>query len=193
MAQDIQNEMQTLYASLQETRERLNQLKRETARGEIEDYSLTGPDGESIRLSSLFGEHDDLVVIQNMGRSCVYCTLWADGFNGVREHLENRAALAVVTPDAPAIQQGFAEGRGWTFRMLSSAGGRFKRDLGFESEEGEQMPGVSTFRRNGTGIVNVANDFFGPGDSYCGVWHVLDLLEGGADGWSPKYRYGHNG
>ncbi len=26
-------------------------------------------------------------------------------------------------------------------------------------------------------------------ETYCGVWHILDLLEKGADGWKPKFSY----
>ncbi len=51
------------------------------------------------------------------------------------------------------------------------------------------MPGISTFARRDGKIVNTANDFFGPGDDYCGVWHILDLLDKGADGWTPKFSY----
>ncbi len=186
---DIQKEMQELHESLGKTRKRLAELKRKTAKGEIKDYTLLDPAGEPVTLSSLFGDRDDLIVIQNMGKSCPYCTLWADGFTGVQEHLENRAPFVVVSPDAPETQQEFAIGRGWRFRMLSSMDSAFKRDLGFESESGDQMPGISTFARRDGKIINVANDFFGPGDDYCGVWHILDLLEKGADGWEPKFSY----
>jgi len=65
-------------------------------------------------LAGLFGRKDDLVVIHNMGSSCPYCTLWADGFNGLYDHLANRAAFALSSPDAPAAQKRFAEGpRDW--------------------------------------------------------------------------------
>ena len=105
------------------------------------------------------------------------------------EHLQNRAAFVVVSPDAPTEQQKFAADRGWRFALLSSQVSKFKRDLGFESESGDQMPGVSTFRRDGDQVVNVANDYFGPGDAYCSVWHFFDLLADGAAGWTPQYRY----
>ena len=40
-----------------------------------------------------------------MGRGCSYCTLWADGFNGLRHHFEDRAAFVVVSPDTPEQQK----------------------------------------------------------------------------------------
>ncbi len=187
--EEIQMEMKTLHENLTDTRKRLNALKRQFSRGEVENYQLAGTGGTTFRLSDLLGDKDDLIVIQNMGRSCVYCTLWADGFMGLLPHLRDRAAFVVVSPDAPAVQQEFAESRGWTFRMLSSEGSNFKRDLGFESEAGEQIPGISTFCRKGDKIINVANDFFGPGDDYCSVWHMFDLLDKGPHGWGPKFKY----
>ncbi len=75
------------------------------------DYEFAGQYG-TVRLSELFGDKSDLFVIHNMGRGCPYCTMWADGFNGVLPHLEDRAAFVVSTPDAPDVQRGFAEARG---------------------------------------------------------------------------------
>ncbi len=184
-----QEEMRSLYESLTGLRERLNELKRQTAKGDVENYTLTNHAGEKVSLASLFGDKKDLIVIQNMGKSCPYCTLWADGFTGSMKHLENRAAVVMVTPDSPEEQKIFADGRDWNFTMLSSQDSMFKKDLGFESESGDQMPGVSTFRLDGEQVVNVANDYFGPGDDYCSVWHLFDLLDGGPDGWAPKYTY----
>lgn len=189
MTPQAQEEIRHLFAQRDDINKRLNDLMKSAALGEIEDYRLYGPNGETVALSDLFGDKTDLIVIQNMGRSCRYCTMWADGFMGVKHHLENRTAFALVSPDPPPEQQAFAKSRSWTFRMLSSRGTAFKRDLGFEAETGDQMPGVSVFRREDAKLFNVANDFFGPGDNYCSVWHLYDLLHAGADGWEPQYEY----
>jgi predicted dithiol-disulfide oxidoreductase (DUF899 family) len=188
MDQDTQARGQALFDEQCSLRRRQVELARDLAIGEIEDIELTTRDG-AIRLSELFGSGDDLLVIQNMGRGCSYCTLWADGFNGMLPHLENRTAIALVSPDDPAVQQEFASSRGWRFRMVSSAGSPFKERLGFADAEGSQMPGVSTFRRDGERIINVANDYFGPGDVYCGLWHLFGLLEGGPGDWQPHLHY----
>lgn len=128
-------------------------------------------------------------MIHNMGVSCVYCTLWADEFNGVLPHLLDRAAFVVISPDGPEVQQRFAGERGWKFSMLSSKGNTFREDMGFQTEE-ELLPGISTFHKNTDGsITSVASDFFGPGDTYCGVWHTFDLLLDGSNGWEPQYSY----
>src|SRR5262249_45707772 len=67
----------------------------------VKDYTFQSAGGGSVRLSELFGDKADLFVIHNMGQSCPYCTLWADGFNGAYAHLSNRAALVLSSPDSP--------------------------------------------------------------------------------------------
>jgi hypothetical protein len=52
------------------------------------------------------------------------------------------------------------------------------------------MPGVSTFYRDKGGkITRIAKAPFGPGDPFCGVWHLLALLKDGAADWRPQYKY----
>jgi predicted dithiol-disulfide oxidoreductase (DUF899 family) len=149
----------------------------------VRDYELTGSDGP-VRLSALFREHEDLILIHNMGVSCAYCTLWADGYNGIHQHVVTRAAFVVSSPDRPAVQQKFAESRGWKFPMVSHAGSSFAADMGYVSEKGGWMPGVSVFRRDGDAIVRVSNTGFSPGDDFCALWHFFDLLPGGVGAWS---------
>ena len=49
----------------------------------------------------------------------------------------------------------------------------------------------STFHKDADGtITRIAHDHFGPGDLYNPVWHMFPLLDGGVDGWQPKFRYG---
>ncbi len=144
----------------------------------------------TVRLSELFGDRKDLIVIHNMGTTCSYCTMWADGFNGVYDHLASRAAFVVSSPDRPDVQQAFAAGRGWRFRMVSHQGTSFAADMGYRSERGGLLPGVSVFRRAGGGILRVADTGFDEGDDFCAVWHIFDLLPEGAKGWRPRFSYG---
>src|SRR5260370_4536132 len=115
---------------------------------EIRDYELGTASG-TVRLSDLFGDKRDLIVIHNMGVSCAYCTLWADGYNGIYGHLAARAAFVVSSPDPPDAQQRFAQGRGWRFRMVCHAGTTFAADMGYRSEQDGWLPGISVFRRDG--------------------------------------------
>jgi predicted dithiol-disulfide oxidoreductase (DUF899 family) len=155
---------------------------------EVEDYGLSTPEGTK-RLLALFGSKDDLIVIHNMGASCRYCTLWADGFNGIYAHLADRAAFVVATPDPPAAQQKFAASRGWRFPMVSHQGTSFAADMGYRSEKGGWMPGISVFRRDGKRVLRVADTPLHPGDDYCALWHMFDMLPGGPGDWEPKFKY----
>jgi predicted dithiol-disulfide oxidoreductase (DUF899 family) len=141
-----------------------------------------------VALSALFGDKDDLFVVHNMGRSCVACTLWADGYNGLVPHLESRASFVVSSPDDPATQRAFGQGRGWRFRMVSLAGNGFAADMGFQ-HEARYRPGVSVFRRGAEGIARVSDAALGPYDEFCAVWHLFDLLPGGTGDWRPKFSY----
>ena len=186
--------------SYRESREQLAEYRRqitalrEKMRGvqaaiepeEVRDYEFAVPQGK-MRLSDLFGDQDTLFVIHNMGTGCAHCTMWADGFNGVFEHLRNRAAFVISSPDAPGQQQTFAQRRGWRFPMVSCQGTTFPQDMGYWQDG--PMPGVSVFKRTGGKIVRVADTSFSPGDDFCNVWHLFDLIPEGASGWQPKFGY----
>ena len=171
-----------------ELREQMRQTQAAVEPEEVADYDFTTTQG-TVPLSSLFGGKTDLIVIHNMGASCVYCTLWADGFNGVYPHLANRAGFVVSSPDRPDMQKKFAEGRGWRFPMVSHANTSFAADMGYRSPSGGWMPGVTAFRKDGNRVVRVSDTPLGPGDDFCSVWHIFDLLPDGSAGWAPRYSY----
>ena len=148
----------------------------------VQDYELTNVAG-AVRLSELFGDHEDLILIHNMGVTCSYCTLWADGYNGIHPHVLTRAGFAVSSPDRPTVQKKFAESRGWRFPMVSHAGSTFAADMGYVSAKGGWMPGVSVFRREGANILRVSDTGFSPGDDFCTLWHFFDRLPGGGGEW----------
>jgi predicted dithiol-disulfide oxidoreductase (DUF899 family) len=154
----------------------------------VQDYEFATTSGTA-RLSHLFGGKADLFTIHNMGRGCVHCTLWADGFNGLYAHIADRAAFVVISPDPPDIQQQFAASRGWRFPMVSHRGSNFASDMGYKSASGGWLPGVSVFRRDGAHILRVADTGFRPGDDFCALWHFLDLLPEGIGDWHVKYAY----
>ena len=155
---------------------------------EVENYALAAPEATT-HLSDLFGKKDDLIVIHNMGASCVYCTLWADGYNGIYPHLADRAAFVVASPDPPATQQRFAASRGWRFPMVSHQGTSFAADMGYRSEKGGWLPGISVFRRDGERVLRVADAPLHPGDDFCALWHMFDMLQGGPGDWAPRFKY----
>ena len=153
----------------------------------VTDFEFVGPAGP-IRLSQLFGDKADLFVIHNMGVTCAYCTMWADGFNGVFDHLADRAAFVVSSPNSPDIQAAFARERGWRFPMVSLGGSGFAEAMGYRGDGG-WLPGVSAFQKRGDGLVRVSDQALGPCDDFCSVWHFLDMLPEGPAGWGPKFSY----
>ena len=148
---DLQEELSEAWADLEKAQKRLKEVRRRVPSEPVQDYELSGPDGV-IKLSEIFGDKTDLILIHNMGSGCPYCTMWADGFNGVLHHLEDRSAFVVVSPDSVETQQKFRRKRGWRFRMLSAGGTTLFKDMGFESEDehygSNAMPGVSVFHKS---------------------------------------------
>jgi len=179
--------LKTYRGQIETLRQEMRALQAEVEPEPVEDYRFRTTDGE-VTLSALFGDKPELFVIHNMGKGCPACTLWADGFNGVLQHLENRAAFVVSSPDAPETQTAFGSSRGWRFRMVSHQGSSFADDMGFR-RDGRWWPGVTVFRKTGAGIVRLSEAGFQPGDDFSGIWHLFDLLPEGAAGWMPKQDY----
>jgi len=168
-------------------RGKMRELQQSVEPVEVSDYEFSTIEGQ-VRLSELFADKEYLLVIHNMGAGCRYCTLWADGFNGILPHIENRAAFVVASPDDPAAQQKFSTARGWHFRMVSYRDTGFARDMGYRSDDG-WLPGVSVFRKRGRKIYRVSDTSFQPGDDFCAIWHFFDLLPEGAGDWQPQHKY----
>ena len=157
----------------------------------VEDYRLTLPGGAQATLSELFGDRDEMILIHNMGRGCSYCTLWADGINGLVDHLQDRAALLLTSPDPADEMHAFASGRGWRFPLASVEGTTLAHDLGFYKADDEEYPGywpgASALAKTEAGIVRTGWTFFGPGDDFCAIWPLLAMLP--EREWQPKYDY----
>ena len=118
---EFDKELEAAYKELDRAQKRLAELRRQLPHEPVSDYELQGPDGP-VNLSALFGEKEDLILVHNMGSGCSYCTLWADNFNGVADHLQDRAAFVLVSPDSPAEQQEFARGARLAFPALLGGG-----------------------------------------------------------------------
>jgi predicted dithiol-disulfide oxidoreductase (DUF899 family) len=185
--QDTAEKLATYRRQIPALRDEMRELQARVEPQPVEDYALATVLGP-VRLSQLFGDKDTLFVIHNMGAGCRYCTLWADGFNGVLPHLENRAAFVVCSPDAPEQQEKFKSSRNWRFRMVSHQGSPFAEDMGYKGETG-WLPGVSVFRKRNGRLVRVSDTRLGPGDDFCVVWHLFDLMPEGPAGWQPQYKY----
>jgi predicted dithiol-disulfide oxidoreductase (DUF899 family) len=187
---DLEKKIASLEDEINEKKGKLAELRRQLPTMKISDYIFTDVNGASVKLSNMLGDKKELMLVHNMGKRCPYCTLWADEYNGIVHHLESRVPFVVISPDEHNTMREFAEGRGWKFRIYSSKGNTFKKDVGFEDERGMELPGVSVFTMDDKGNIYHTNKAsFGPGDNFCSLWHYFDLLPGGAGSWVPKCSY----
>lgn len=175
-----------IIAAKNAKRKALSKVFGQSIRPDIPFNTLSG----AITLAELFGDKQDLIIIHNMGRSCVYCTMWADGLIGLASHLSDRASFALSSPDSPQTQHDFAKSRNWPFQLVSVPAAGFAYEMGFEVNPGEFAPGASAFHKDAKGkITRTGAAVFGPGDDFCALWPLFDLLKGGPGKWAPKYNY----
>ena len=159
---------------------------RKASEGEsIRNYEFETGAGRTTLLD-LFADKDRLLVIHNMGQGCRYCTLWADGFNGLLPHLESALSVVLVSKDPPDVQRTFANSRGWRFRLASHGGGDYIREQGVYGAA-ENYPGAVVYERQDNTIVRKNACSFGPGDLYCALWPLLGLA--GLDEFTPQFNY----
>lgn len=181
------NEISELETQIGDLMIRLNALRKASVASEVKNYTFKTIEGETTLLD-LFADKDKLLVIHNMGQGCRYCTLWADGFNGLLQHLESALSVVLVSKDAPEIQRTFANSRGWQFRLASHGGGDYIREQTV-MDSADNMPGAVVYERKGEQIYRRSGCVFGPGDIYCAMWSLLGLAGMGEDEWTPQYRY----
>ena len=170
---------------------RLAELRAKAAPVEVKDYAFKTAEGET-SLSKLFGDRKKLLVIHNMGSGCNYCTLWADGFNGILPHLKDAMAVVMVSSETPEVQAAFAKGRNWGFAMASH------KDLPYTKEQttlGEwaDNPGATVYEKIDGKIFLRNKCFFEPGDIYCSMWPLLGLAGIENKDWIPDFKYGPEG
>ena len=155
---------------------------------------LFAPQKPSLFLYSfMFGPDDE--------RPCSSCTSLVDGFNGVRDYIQDRVNMAVVAKAPIRRLAEFAESRGWTgIRLLSSVNNSYNRDYFAETPSGGQIPAANIFTRHDGEI----RHFYGaemlyvdqPGrhprhvDRIWPVWNLFDLTPEGRGDWGPKLDYG---
>ena len=148
-------------------------------------HTTKGP----LAFSDSFGDKHDLIVIHNMGTICSWCTMWADGFNGVREHLSDRSAILLLSPDRPETVEKFAKERGWGFPVASARDSGFNEFIEF-GKSNDVHPGFSTFYKDSDGMITrISTECFGDFDLFSPVWHMIGRLKDGVNHWEPQFNY----
>lgn len=168
------------------------------------DYLFDGPHGRQT-LAETFGGCSQLLVQHFMygpdwEAGCRSCSFWADGFNGIVEHLRQRDVAFVAVSVAPLAQlMAFRKRMGWTFPWLSSAPSDFNRDFGVSFTEDElkeggvynfgtsgfpvgEAPGVSAFYKDDEGAMFHTYSCYARGlDILNTAYNYLDLAPKGRD------------
>ncbi len=187
-------------------REELSQARRELPWEAVsKDYVFEGPNGKR-SLSVLFEGRSQLIVYHFMfgpdwDAGCPHCSFWADNFNGVIVHLNQRDVTMVAVSHAPYSKLAAYQKRmGWTFKWYSSHGADFNFDyqVSFTPAElaskkalynfGGQAPGVgeregiSVFYKDDAGRLFHTYSTYARGiDIANTAYNYLDMVPKGRD------------
>lgn len=190
---EIQKRIQDKYDEIAALRKEQVAIAKSEGLREVENYSFKDKDGNTVTLREMFQGHDELIVIHNMGKSCPYCTLWADGLSSSTLHIQNRCSFALVSPNDFQTMCEFVAKRDWKFPCYSGSESNFIADMGFahKTDDGKVRftPGFTTFLMQQDKIYRVACDLFGPGDMFSPIWPMMDMLYHSDKEWYPKFSY----
>jgi predicted dithiol-disulfide oxidoreductase (DUF899 family) len=193
--------------------ERVAQMRRELPLvRKVKDYTFReGPPDLSVnsptsffttKLSELFAPGKDSLIVDHLmfgdedEKACPMCSMWADGYNAIAQHVSNKTNFVLVAKAPIARLRDWARARGWrNIRLLSSSQNTFNRDFGYEDDDG-QNSGLSIFRRKGDDIYHfygttamMRPDHYRGIDPYTPVWNLFDLLPEGREDWFPEHFY----
>ena len=116
-------------------RDELSQQRRELPWVKVDKpYAFEGPDGKQ-PLADLFDDRGQLIVYHfvfgpDWEAGYPHCSRWADNFNGIIVHLNQRDVTMVAISRAPyAKLAAYRKRMGWTFKWLSSLESDFNIDF----------------------------------------------------------------
>jgi len=168
-------------------------------------YLFDGPNGKQT-LSDLFDGRSQLIVYHfmydpNWDAGCPSCSFWADNFNGIVVHLNQRDVTMIAVSKAPYSKIGeYKKRMGWNFKWVSSYDNDFNFDyhVSFTLEElsekkafynynlqdthSPEREGVSVFYKDTAGHVFHTYSAYARGIDVLNVaYHYLDLVPKGRD------------
>jgi len=188
-------------------REQLARQRRQLPWVKVEkEYVFDGPKGRET-LSDLFEGKSQLVVYHFMfgpewGEGCSHCSFWADHYDGMGVHLNQRDVNFVVASRAPLAEiLPFKKRMGWDFKWVSSFPSDFNYDfhVAFRPEEIEKgsvfynyenvdmgdmtdREGISVFYKDKKGDLFHTYSTFARGiDMVNTTYQFLDLVPKGRD------------
>jgi predicted dithiol-disulfide oxidoreductase (DUF899 family) len=168
-------------------------------------YLFDGPNGKQT-LSDLFDGRSQLIVYHfmydpNWDAGCPSCSFWADNFNGIVVHLNQRDVTMIAVSKAPYSKIGeYKKRMGWNFKWVSSYDNDFNFDyhVSFTPEElsekkafynyslqdthSPEREGVSVFYKDTAGHMFHTYSAYARGIDVLNVaYHYLDLVPMGRD------------
>jgi predicted dithiol-disulfide oxidoreductase (DUF899 family) len=186
-------------------RDQLSQQRRDLPWEAIKkEYVFEGPDGKET-LSELFDGRSQLIVYHFMfgpdwQAGCPHCSHWADSFDGVIVHLNQRDVTMIAVSRAPyAKLAAYHQRMGWHFKWVSSFGTDFNSDYhaSFAPEEvtaknafynftmqdphSSEREGISVFYRDATGVFHTYSTYARGIDMLSVDYNYLDLVPKGRD------------
>jgi len=169
------------------------------------EYLFDVPNGKQT-LSDLFDGRSQLIVYHfmydpNWDAGCPSCSFWADNFNGIVVHLNQRDVTMMAVSKAPYSKIGeYKKRMGWDFKWVSSYDNDFNFDyhVSFTAEElrekkafynynlqdthSPEREGVSVFYKDTAGHVFHTYSAYARGIDVLNVaYHYLDLVPNGRD------------
>ena len=169
-----------------------------------QDYEFDGESG-LLTLDDMFGDCSQLMIYHFMfhpdwDEGCKSCSFWADSYDGVVSHLRARDVSLAAVSRAPLEKlTAYRERMGWSFPWYSAANTTFNQDfnVSFTKDEidsgnatynyretkriGEEMPGLSVFRRDGGMIYHTYSTYSRGLDPFNTAYQLLDLTPKGRD------------
>lgn len=160
------------------------------------DYMFDAEAGKR-SLADLFGTCSQLVVYHFMygpewDTGCVSCSFWADSFDGIKPHLQDRDIAFVAISRAPLERlMAFRNRLGWSFDWVSSLGNSFNADfhVSFGSDHNRDDPVYYNFQNgfypldeaHGTSVFAKSED----GE----IFHTYSTYGRGLDAANAAYAY----
>jgi predicted dithiol-disulfide oxidoreductase (DUF899 family) len=190
----------------QKLRDQLSSERRALPWERVEKHYVFEGNAGKETLADLFAGRHQLVIYHFMfapewEAGCKSCSFWADNYNGIVAHLNERdVSLAAVSRAPLAKLRCFAARLGWTFKWLSSADTDFNYDyhVSFRPEDAARcvaeynyapyqgsmsdLPRFSVFFKDESGSIFHTYSTYARGlDPMNAAYQLLDLVPKGRD------------
>jgi len=178
-------------------RDRLSKARRELPWEAVgKEYVFEGPNGKET-LAGLFDGRNQLVVYHFMfgpdwDAGCPHCSRWADNFNGIIVHLNQRDVTLVAVSRAPYEKLvAYRQRMGWNFKWVSSFGTDFNFDyhVSFTPEEVNGKKAFHNFKIKDPGVSEREGVSVFYKDPKGKVFHTYSTYERGIDTLNVDYHY----